>query len=109
MSFKGESVILDCEVDKMYESCAFIREDKNCKVYFMPELHRKVDPLFFKYMASRNLDPFKVDCDESFDFRNKVDFTDESKKLNSTKCSFRINNVTPEDAGKYTCELERSI
>ena len=88
---EGDSVTLTCDSSPDYESCTFSHNDKKCTISFKPQ-------------GKRGEDITNLDCE---DLEGKVEFSEASKEKSSKKCSILLKNFEKEDAGQWTCELER--
>ena len=83
---KGESKTLECKANHAFEYCSFSHNDKKCE-------------LSFKTNGKSNFDCTSL--------KEKVKFTEISTENRSKICSIQLKDFDKDDAGKWTCDLER--
>lgn len=81
---EGESVVLSCTVDTYYEWCKFEHAGKKCDYEW----------------RKKEWNITLLDCS---DFNDKIRYVGD---YNNYNCAIELKNVTPEDAGEWTCEME---
>ena len=83
---QGESKTLECMTNHAFESCSFSHNDKKCELSF--KTNRK--------------------CNfECASLKDKAEFTEDSTENGSKICSIQLKDFGKDDAGNWTCELER--
>ena len=88
---EDKEITIKCDVDQKFEWCSFKHENKTCEISFIKNSRREAKP-------------YITNCT---DFEGRAEISEHSNSENIRTCSINLSNVSLQDSGIWTCEIER--